>query len=82
MPMLGVPMEFVRKIVDSSALDQVLTLPRSLLNREVEILVFPVKEKGKNKRADGRLDYPVADRGCPAFRHHSRGNSFNETVEI
>jgi len=53
MPMWGGPMEFVRKIVDSSVLDQVLTLPRSLLNREVEILVFPVKEKGK-KTSIGR----------------------------
>jgi len=44
-------MEFVRKIVDSSTLEQVLILPRSLLNREVGILVFPVQEKGKNKRA-------------------------------
>ena len=39
-------MEFVREIVDSSALDQVLTLPRSFLNRKVEILVFPVQDKG------------------------------------
>jgi len=41
-------MEFVREIVDSSALDQVLTLPRSFHNRKVEILVFPVQ--GKEKR--------------------------------
>jgi len=40
-------MEFVREIIDSSALDQVLTLPRSFLNRKVEILVFPIKEKEK-----------------------------------
>ena len=38
-------MEFVREIIDSSALDQVLTLPRSFLNRKVEILVFPIREK-------------------------------------
>jgi len=40
-------MEFVREIVDSSTLDQVLTLPRSFLNRKVEILVFPVQEREK-----------------------------------
>ena len=40
-------MEFVREIVDSSALNQVLTLPRSFLNRKVEILVFPVQDKEK-----------------------------------
>jgi len=39
--------EFVREIVDSSALNQVLTLPRSFLNRKVEILVFPVQDKEK-----------------------------------
>ena len=38
-------MEFVREIVDSSALDQVLTLPRSFLNRKVEVLVFPLQSK-------------------------------------
>jgi len=37
--------EFVREIVDSSALDQVLTLPRSFLNRKVEVLVFPLQSK-------------------------------------
>jgi len=41
-------MEFVREIVDSSVLDQVLALPRSFLNRKVEILVFPVKGKQKS----------------------------------
>ena len=40
-------MEFIRKIVDSSVLDQVLTLPRSFHNRKVEILVFPVQEQEK-----------------------------------
>jgi len=45
-------MEFVREIVDSSALDQVLTLPRSFLNRKVEILVFPVQDKGKKVSVD------------------------------
>ena len=44
---MGVPMEFVREIVDSSVLNQVLNLPRSFLNRKVEILVIPVQEKDK-----------------------------------
>ena len=40
-------MEYVREIVDSSVLDNVLTLPRSFHNRKVEILVFPVSDKEK-----------------------------------
>ena len=38
-------MEFIREVVDSSVLNQVLDLPRSLHNRKVEILVFPVQNK-------------------------------------
>jgi hypothetical protein len=40
-------MEYVREIVDSNVLDHVLTLPRSFHDRKVEILVFPVPDKGK-----------------------------------
>ena len=39
-------MDFVREIIDSSALDQVLSLPQSFHNQKVEILVFPVREQG------------------------------------
>jgi len=38
-------MEFVRKIIDSNVLDQVLSLPHSFHNHKVEILVFPVKDR-------------------------------------
>jgi hypothetical protein len=40
-------MEYVRVIVDSSVLDNVLTLPRSFHDRKVEILVFPVPDNEK-----------------------------------
>ena len=40
-------MEYVREIVDSSVLDNVLTLPRSFHDRKVEILVFPVPDNEK-----------------------------------
>ena len=40
-------MEFVREIIDSSVLDQVLTLPRSFHDRKVEILIFPIQEHEK-----------------------------------
>jgi hypothetical protein len=38
-------MEFVRKIIDSHVLDQVLPLPHSFRNHKVEILVFPVQDR-------------------------------------
>ena len=38
-------MEFVRKIIDSNVLDQVLPLPHSFHNHKVEILVFPVQDR-------------------------------------
>jgi hypothetical protein len=40
-------MDYVREIIDASALDQVLTLPQSFQNQKVEILVFPVREQNK-----------------------------------
>lgn len=43
-------MEFVRKIVDGVDLKDVVEIPDSLINRKVEILVFPVDEKTKNKK--------------------------------
>ena len=38
-------MEFVRQVVDSNILDQVLSLPHSFRNHKVEILVFPVQDR-------------------------------------
>ena len=43
-------MEFLRKVIDSNALDQVLNLPRSFHDRKVEILVFPVQEQKKKAK--------------------------------
>ena len=40
-------MEFVREIIDSNVLDQVLPLPHSFHNHKVEILVFPVQDRKK-----------------------------------
>jgi hypothetical protein len=37
-------MEAVRKVMDSSILEQVIALPESLRNMEVEVLVFPHAE--------------------------------------
>jgi hypothetical protein len=40
-------MEFLREIIDSSKLDHILTLPKSLHDRKVEILIFPAQEQKK-----------------------------------
>ena len=40
-------MEFVREIIDSNVLDQILPLPQSFQNHKVEILVFPVQDRKK-----------------------------------
>jgi len=45
-------MEFIREIIDSNMLDQVLTLPPSLQDRKVEILVFPVQDREKKINID------------------------------
>lgn len=44
-------MEFVRKVVNGTDLKSVIEMPSSLINRKVEILIFPVEEtKNKNRR--------------------------------
>jgi len=45
-------MEFVREIIDSNVLDQVLALPPSFHDRKVEILVFPVQDREKQINID------------------------------
>ena len=40
--LMGAEMEFVRQIVDSNTLKQVLTLPPSLHDSQVEIIVLPL----------------------------------------
>ena len=49
-------MDFVRKVVNSTDLINIIDLPNSLINRKVEILIIPIDEnkkksgKKKNKR--------------------------------
>ena len=38
-------MEFVREIIDSNVLEQVIPLPRSFHDRKVEIFVFPARSQ-------------------------------------
>ena len=40
-------MEFVRKIVNSTELVNVIDIPKALVNKKVEILVLPIEENKK-----------------------------------
>jgi hypothetical protein len=42
-------MQFVRAIVESSSLENVVEIPREFKNRKVEILILPLQEKKKKK---------------------------------
>jgi hypothetical protein len=42
-------MEAIREIVSGKALSYIINLPKSLRNRQVEIIVFPVGEVAANK---------------------------------
>ena len=44
-------MEFVRKVINGTDLMNVVEIPSSLINKKVEILIFPIEEnKKKTKR--------------------------------
>lgn len=38
-------MDFVRKVVNASSLASIITLPQSLMNQKLEIIVLPTGEK-------------------------------------
>lgn len=42
-------MEFVRKIVNSMDLKDVVKIPNSLINKKVEVLIFPVEDISNNR---------------------------------
>ena len=43
-------MEFVRKVVNGSEIKDVIDIPKSLSNKKLEILIFPIEEKNKNSK--------------------------------
>jgi len=58
-----VNMQFVRAIVESRCLENVVEIPREFKNRKVEILILPLQEKKKKKEFnpedfEGVLDLP------------------------
>ena len=42
-------MQFLRAIVESSSMENVVEIPREFKNRKVEILILPLQEKKKKK---------------------------------
>ena len=51
-------MEIVRKIVASNDLRDIVDIPNSMINKNVEILIFPIdtkKERKKKKKSLGGL---------------------------
>lgn len=43
-------MEFVRKVVDGTDLKNIIEIPNSLIDKKVEILIFPIEEKKKENK--------------------------------
>jgi hypothetical protein len=48
----GVKMTAVRKIVDSSALEDIIDLPPAFRNKKVEVILFPLEEPSDFLSAD------------------------------
>lgn len=52
-------MDFVRKVIDAKDLNGLIEMPTSLINKRVEVLIFPVenivKKKSKKKSLSGVL---------------------------
>lgn len=43
-------MEFVRKIVNSEDLKNIIEIPTSLINKKVELLIIPIEDTSKKKK--------------------------------
>jgi hypothetical protein len=43
-------MQFVRTIVESSRLGQVIDIPKELRNRKVEVLILPIPDEDRQKK--------------------------------
>ncbi len=43
-------MEFVRKVVNGTDLINIVEIPKSLVNRKVELLILPIDEKIKTNK--------------------------------
>ena len=45
-------MQFVRTIVESSRLGQVIDIPKELRNRKVEVLILPIPDEERQKKRE------------------------------
>ena len=48
-------MEFVRTVVQGMELKDVIEIPTSLINKKVEVLIFPIDEAKKGKKKKNSL---------------------------
>lgn len=48
-------MEFVRKVVNGTDLKDIIDIPDNLINKKVEILIFPIDEKEKKRKSKKSL---------------------------
>jgi hypothetical protein len=51
-------MDAVRQIVDGSALASIIRLPRSLHDKKVEVIVFPVTDNAEKKNESHTAELP------------------------
>lgn len=43
-------MEFARKVVNGTDLKDIIDIPNNLINKKVEVLIFPLEEEKKKKK--------------------------------
>ena len=49
-------MNFVRKIISSSKLDNIIDIPESLKNRDVELIILPLEVIDRTEKNDTKFD--------------------------
>ena len=60
-------MDFVRKVVNGTDLKDIIEMPNSLINKKVEILIFPIEEVKKNNRKKKSLSGFLSKYANPAL---------------
>ena len=58
-------MDFLRKVVNGSELKDIVEMPSSLINKKVEILIFPIEEKEKKKKKKKSLSGYLSEYANP-----------------
>ena len=56
-------MDFIRKIIDSNDIESIVSLPKDLNNKKVELLVLPLEEKDENKEFEPQRFRSITNMG-------------------